>query len=52
MAVSLTTLPLNDFKTNFHYTRDMTPKRVTSGGAHLRGLAPGQDSFEETSLRW
>ena len=23
-----------------------------SGGAHLRGLAPGQNSFEETSKRW
>ena len=27
-------------------------KRVTSGGAHLRGLAPGQHSSEETSLWW
>ena len=25
------------------------PKRVTSGGAHLRGLAPGYPSSEETS---
>ena len=28
-------------KSNLHYTRGITPKRVTSGGAHLRGLAPG-----------
>ena len=27
-------------------------KRVTSGGAHLRSLAPGQHSSEETSHRW
>ena len=34
---------------NLHYTRGNTPKRVTSGGAHLRGLAPGLHSSEE---RW
>ena len=28
-------------KSNLHYTRGMTPKRLTSGGVHLRGLAPG-----------
>ena len=28
------------------------PKRVTSGGAHLRGLAPGQRSSHERSERW
>ena len=38
-------------KSNFHYTCN-TPKRVTSCGAHLRGLAPGQHSSEETSQRW
>ena len=27
-------------------------KRVTRGEAHLRGLAPGQHSYEETSQRW
>ena len=27
-------------------------KRVTSGGAHLRGSAPGLHSSEETSQRW
>ena len=26
--------------------------RVMSGEAHLRGLAPGQHSFEETPQRW
>ena len=36
---------------NLHYTRAKTPKRVTSGGTHYCGLAPGQHSFEETSQR-
>ena len=27
-------------------------RRVTSGGAYLRGLAPKQHSSEETSQRW
>ena len=39
-------------KSNLHYTRGITPKRVTIGGAHLRGLAPGQHSSERTSQRW
>ena len=39
-------------KSNLHYTRRIMPKRVTSCGAHLRGLAPGQNSSEETSQRW
>ena len=34
------------------FIRGITPKRVTSGRAHLRGLAPGQHSSEETSQRW
>ena len=34
------------------HTCGITPKRVTSGGAHLRGIAPGQLSSEETSQRW
>ena len=38
-------------KSSFHYTQGITPKRVTSCGAHLRGLAHGQHSFEETSQR-
>ena len=33
---------------NLLNTRGITPKRVTSGGVHLRGLAPGQHSSEET----
>ena len=28
------------------------PKRVTSGEANFRGLAPGQDSCIQTSLQW
>ena len=39
-------------KSNLHYTRRITPKRVTSCGAHLRGLAPGLHSSEETPQRW
>ena len=39
-------------KSNLHYTRRITPKRVTSCGAHLRGSAPGLHSSEETSQRW
>ena len=35
-----------------HYTRHITPKRVTSGGAHLRGAALGPHSSEQTSQRW
>ena len=34
------------------FSRGITPKRVTSGGAHLRDLAPGPHSSEETSQRW
>ena len=39
-------------KSNRHYTRRITPKRVTSGGAYLRDLAPGLHSSEETSQQW
>ena len=39
-------------KSNLRYTCRITPKRVKSCGAHLRGLAPGQHSSEETSQRW
>ena len=42
---------VDQIKSNLHYTRRITPKRVTSGGAHLRGLAPGLHSSEETSQR-
>ena len=38
-------------KSNLHYTRGITPKRVTSGGAHLHGLALGQHSCEEASQK-
>ena len=36
---------------NLHYSRVNTPKRVTRGGAHLRDLAPGLRSSEETLQR-
>ena len=39
-------------KLNLHYTRVITPKRVTSSGDHLLGLAPGQHGSKETSQRW
>ena len=38
-------------KSNLHYTRDITPKRVTSGGAHLRGAALELHNSEQTSQR-
>ena len=34
---------------NLDYTRRISPKRVTSGRTHLRGLAPGQYCSEKTS---
>ena len=37
----------NKKKTNLHYTRGITLKRVTSGGIHLRDLTCGQHSSEE-----
>ena len=37
---------------NLLYTCVITPKRVTSGGVHLRGLAPDQHSSDERSQRW
>ena len=37
---------------NIHYTRGITPERVTSGGTHLQSLALGQHSSEKTSQRW
>ena len=39
-------------KSNLHYTRGITPKRVASSGSHLRGLASEQHLSEETSQRW
>ena len=37
---------------NLHCTHGVWPKRVTSGGVHLRDLAHGQHKPEETWLRW
>ena len=42
---------VKNFKT-LGYIRGIAPKRVTSGRVHLRGLALGQHSIEETSQRW
>ena len=39
-------------KSNLHYIRGITPKRVTNGGAHLRGLALGQHRSKETWQWW
>ena len=39
-------------KSNLHYTRVITPRRVTSGRAHFRGLAHRQQQLQETSKRW
>ena len=47
-------LKLKNFAQNFSFFFQIfiMPKHVTSCGAHLRGLAPGLHSFEETSQRW
>ena len=37
-------------KSNLHYTRGITPKRVTSSGAHLRGFAPGAAQFRRNII--
>ena len=42
---------LQILKSNLHYARGITPKRVTSGGGHLCGLAPGLHISEESSQR-
>ena len=39
-------------KSNLHYSFGISPKLVTRSGIHFRGLALGQRSSEETSLRW
>ena len=44
-------MPEEKVKLNRHHTRDIIPKRVTSGGIHLHGLAPGRPSSEVTSQR-
>ena len=41
-----------ELKSNLHYTRGITPKRVRNGGAPLLSLTPYQHSFEEISQRW
>ena len=43
---------MSKIKSNPYYTRGITPKRATSGGAHLRDLAPGRHSSEESSQWW
>ena len=35
-------------KSDLQDTRDITPKRVTKSGFHLRGVVPGPHSSEET----
>ena len=39
-------------KPNLDRTRVITPKRVSRGEVHLRGLAPRQHLSEETLQRW
>ena len=39
-------------KSNLRCFSGITPRRVTSGGVHLRGLAPGQHSSDETAQGW
>ena len=52
MHLPIVLMVMIKIKSNLHYTRRITPKRVMSCGAHLRGLAPGQHSSEETSQWW
>ena len=40
----------SNIKSSLHLR--ITPNHVTSGGAHLRDLAPGQHSSEKTSKQW
>ena len=44
-------LKLCFLKPNLHYTRDISPKRVRSDGAHHHGSAPRQHCSEQTSQR-
>ena len=39
-------------KSNLDCTHSITPTHVSSGGAHLRGLEPGQHSSEAAVSRW
>ena len=42
-----------NIKSYQNFIRRITPKRITSGGAHLRNLAPEQlHNYEETPQRW
>ena len=50
--LAINTVALPNFKSNLRYIRGITPKRVTCGGVHLRGLEPGLHSSEETTQRW
>ena len=45
---------LSKINSNLHYSRGITPKRVTNAtaGVYLHSLAPGKHSFDETSQRW
>ena len=46
-------LQITNQKLNLHYTGGITPKRVTSGGARLRGLAPGNTAPKKHGIsRW
>ena len=47
--VKVKSIRISEKKSNLHCIRSDTTKRVTSGGVHLRSLAPEQSSFEETS---
>ena len=49
-GISTSSNEMQKIKSNLYYTRDT--KRVTRGGIHLGGLAPGQHSSEGTSQRW
>ena len=35
---------------NLHYIHGFTPKCVTSGGAHLRGLSPGYTALKKRRI--
>ena len=39
-------------KSNLHYTRGITLKRVTSVASISATIAPGQRDFKETAQRW
>ena len=41
-----------EVKSNRHYSRIITPKRLNEERAYPGSLAPGQNNSEETSQRW